>query len=74
LYLDIYLALMRPPELQNTDGDPLNFLFDPDGEIAITADELCAFLGAKKTTVSRKARLIQKAANIMIGNPDFSSP
>jgi hypothetical protein len=25
LYLDIYYALMRPPELQNTDGDPLNF-------------------------------------------------
>jgi len=25
LYLDIYYALMRPPELQNTDGDPLRF-------------------------------------------------
>jgi hypothetical protein len=25
LYLDIFYSLMQPPELQNTDGDPLNF-------------------------------------------------
>jgi hypothetical protein len=25
LYFDIFYSLMRPPELQNTDGDPLNF-------------------------------------------------
>jgi hypothetical protein len=51
----------------------LNFLFDPDSEIYITADELCAFFGTKKSTVSTKAGLIQKTAKIFIGDPDFSS-
>jgi hypothetical protein len=51
----------------------LNFLFDPDREAPITADELCDFFGTKKSTVSAKAGLIQKTAKIFIGDPDFSS-
>jgi hypothetical protein len=51
----------------------LNFLFDPESGINITADELCAFFGTKKATVSDKAGLIQKTAKIFTGDPDFSS-
>ncbi len=51
----------------------LNFLFDPESEIHITADELCAIFGTKKATVSNKAGLIQKTAKIFMGDPDFSS-
>jgi hypothetical protein len=51
----------------------LNFLFDPDSEVYITADELCAFFGSKKSTVSSKAGMIQKTAKIFTGDPDFSS-
>ena len=52
----------------------LNFLFDPESGIHFSADELCAFFGTKKSTVSSKAGLIQKTARIFIGDPDFSSP
>ncbi len=52
----------------------LNFLFDPASEVRITADDLCAFFGTKKTTVSSKAGLIQKKAKIFTGDPDFSVP
>jgi hypothetical protein len=52
----------------------LNFLFDPENEINITADELCAFFGTKKTTVSSKAGLIQKACDLYVGDTEFSSP
>jgi hypothetical protein len=51
----------------------LNFLFDPGNEVHITADELNAFFGTKKSTVSSKAGMIQKSANILLGDPDFSS-
>jgi len=51
----------------------LNFLFDQDNEVYITADELNAFFGTKKSTVSSKAGMIQKAAKIFLGDPDFSS-
>jgi hypothetical protein len=51
----------------------LNFLFGPESEIHITADELCDFFGTKKSTASAKAGLIQKTAKIFIGDPDFSS-
>jgi hypothetical protein len=52
----------------------LNFLFDPQNEVYFTADELNSFFGTKKTTVSNKAGMILKAANIFPGDPDFSSP
>jgi hypothetical protein len=51
----------------------LNFLFDPDNEVYITADELDDYFGTKKATVSNKAGLIQKAADIYLGDPEFSS-
>jgi len=51
----------------------LNFLFDPDSKVYITADELCAFFGTKKSTVSNKAGMIQKTAKIFLGDRDFSS-
>jgi hypothetical protein len=51
----------------------LNFLFDPENEIHITADELCAFFGTKKTTVSSKAGVIQKACGLYLGDEEFSS-
>ena len=51
----------------------LNFLFDPENEVHITADELDAFFGTKTSTVSNKAGMIQKAANIFLGDPNFSS-
>jgi hypothetical protein len=51
----------------------LNFLFDPENEINITSDELCAFFGTKKTTVSSKAGLIQKACDLYVGDTEFSS-
>jgi hypothetical protein len=52
----------------------LNFLFDPENEMNITADELCAFLGTKKSTVNSKAGLIQKACDLYLGDAEFSSP
>ena len=51
----------------------LNFLFDPHNEVYITADELDDYFGTKKSTVSNKAGLIQKAADIYLGDPEFSS-
>ena len=51
----------------------LNFLFDPDNEVYITVDELNAFFGTKKSTVSSKAGMIQKTAKIFMGDQDFSS-
>jgi hypothetical protein len=52
----------------------LNFLFDPQNEVYFTVDDLNAFFGTKKTTVSNKAGMILKAANIFPGDPEFSSP
>jgi hypothetical protein len=52
----------------------LNFLFDPENDISITADEVCLFFGTKKTTVSNKAGHIQKACGIRYGDLKFSSP
>jgi hypothetical protein len=51
----------------------LNILFDPESGVHIAADELCAFFGTKKATISNKAGLIQKTAKIFLGDPNFSS-
>jgi hypothetical protein len=51
----------------------LNFLFHPDHKVYITADELDDYFGTKKSTVSNKAGMIQKTADIYIGDPEFSS-
>lgn len=52
----------------------LNFLFDPENEIYITTDEICAFFGTKKSTVGTKAGLIQEACDIYFGDEEFSAP
>jgi len=52
----------------------VNFLFDPENEISITADDVCKFFGTKKTTVSSKAGLIQKACDIYFGNKEYCTP
>ena len=52
----------------------LNFLFDPENEVRVTADEMCAFFNTKKTTIGNKAGLIQKACNLYLGNTEFSAP
>jgi len=52
----------------------VNFLFDPENEISITADDVCKFFGTKKTTVSSKAGLIQKACDIYLGNKEYCTP
>jgi hypothetical protein len=51
----------------------LNFLFDPEGEVNLTVEELCTFFGTKKSTIGNKAGLIQKTAKILLGDPEFSS-
>jgi hypothetical protein len=51
----------------------LNFLFDPANDTYITPDGLCDFFGTKKSTVGNKASLIQDTAEILPGDPDFSS-
>lgn len=38
------------------------------------SDDLCAFFGTKKTTVSSKAGLIQKNCALYFGDEEFSSP
>ena len=40
----------------------LNFLFDKDNENSITADMVCNFFDAKKSTIGNKATQIEKAA------------
>jgi hypothetical protein len=52
----------------------LNFLFDPENEVNVTADEVCGFFNTKKTTVGNKAGVIQKACNLYLGNTEFSAP
>lgn len=51
----------------------LNFLFDPDNEVSITADELNDCFGTKKSTVSNKAGMIELAAHLYLGDPEFGS-
>jgi Domain of unknown function (DUF6398) len=52
----------------------VNFLFDPENEISITANDVCKFFGTKKTTVSSKAGLIQKECDIYFGNKEYCTP
>jgi len=52
----------------------VNFLFDPESEIGITAEDVCKFFGTKKTTVNSKAGLIQKACDIYLGNEEYCTP
>ena len=49
----------------------LNFLFDRDNDLFLTADQICDHFGTKKKTVSSKATEIEKAVNIQMGEKDF---
>jgi len=52
----------------------LNFLFDPESEFFISADTVCDFFGAKKSTVGNKATQIEKACNLGLGAEGLCSP
>ncbi|MBW1785146.1 MAG: SEC-C domain-containing protein [Deltaproteobacteria bacterium] len=49
----------------------LNFLFDPESEISLTADDICRFFGTKKSTVGNKAGSILKVCDLYHGHPEF---
>jgi len=52
----------------------LNFLFDPESEFFLSADTVCDFFGAKKSTVGNKATQIEKACNLGLGAEGLCSP
>ena len=52
----------------------LNFLFDPENEFFLTADTICEFFGAKKSTIGNKATQIEKACDLALGAEGFCSP
>ncbi|MEE8432594.1 MAG: DUF6398 domain-containing protein [Candidatus Desulfatibia sp.] len=52
----------------------LNFLFDSENELFLSADTICNFFGTKKSTVGSKATQIETACNFGIGAEGFCSP
>jgi len=52
----------------------LNFLFDPENELFLSADTICDFFGTKKSTIGNKATQIEKACNLGIGAQGYCSP
>jgi len=52
----------------------LNFLFDSENELFLSADTICDFFGTKKSTVGNKATQIEKACSLGIGAEGFCSP
>lgn len=52
----------------------LNFLFDSKNPNYLTVDDICAFFGTKKTTVSARAADIEKACRIRMGQEGLCSP
>ena len=52
----------------------LNFLFDSENELFLSADTICDFFGTKKSTVRNKATQIEEACNLGIGAEGFCSP
>jgi len=51
----------------------LNFLFDPESELFLTADTICEFFGTKKSTVGTKATQIEKICDLGLGAEGFCS-
>ena len=51
----------------------LNFLFDKENERYITADTICNFFNAKKSTIGNKANQIEKSCNLTIGAKGYCS-
>jgi hypothetical protein len=52
----------------------LNFLFDPENELFLTADTICDYFGTKKSTIGSKATYIENVCNIGLGAEGFCSP
>ena len=52
----------------------LNFLFDSENELFLSADTICDFFGVKKSTIGSKATQIEKACNLGLGAEGFCSP
>jgi len=52
----------------------LNFLFDTENELFLSADTICDFFGVKKSTIGNKATQIEKACNLGIGAEGFCNP
>ncbi|MEA3222183.1 MAG: DUF6398 domain-containing protein [Thermodesulfobacteriota bacterium] len=52
----------------------LNFLFDSENDLFLSADTVCDFFGTRKSTVSSKATQIEKACNLGIGAEGLCSP
>ena len=52
----------------------LNFLFDMENDLFLTADTICDFFGVKKSTIGSKATQIEKACKLGIGAEGFCSP
>jgi hypothetical protein len=52
----------------------LNFLFDPESELFISADTVCDFFSTKKSTIGNKATQIEKACNLGLGAEGLCSP
>ena len=51
----------------------LNFLFDPENEYFITADDICNFFNTKKSTTGNKATQIEKLCNLSMGAEGYCS-
>jgi hypothetical protein len=51
----------------------LNFLFDKENDAFITADTLCDFFDAKKSTVGNKATVIEKKCDLSHGAERYCS-
>jgi hypothetical protein len=49
----------------------LNFLFDPENKLFLSADTICDFFETKKSTVGNKATQIEKACDLGIGAEGF---
>jgi hypothetical protein len=52
----------------------LNFLFDPENDLFLTADTICDYFGTKKSTIGSKATYIENVCNIGLGAEGFCSP
>ena len=52
----------------------LNFLFDSENELFLTADTICDYFGTKKSTIGSKATHIESICNLGLGAEGFCSP
>jgi uncharacterized protein DUF6398/SEC-C motif-containing protein len=49
----------------------LNFLFDPESDVSLSADMICDYFDTVKSTVGNKASLIQKTCDLYYGAKGF---